>query len=373
MNLYEHEAKEILRATGIAVPAGQLWPVDLADVHYPAVLKAQILEGGRGRRGGIRFIEGADRLSDTVADLMLGSSSLPPADAVLVEPRITCQRELFVAIALDRNSGVPVLLASPKGGIDVEEASEGDLLRVPLSIGSEIIPAFVVRTVERALGLAGSRALPTVLQGLWDVFRKEDCLIVEINPLGYTPTGRLVALDARIALDDSAAYRHPDRPQRKADHSFEAVCSALGVAAAEMDGDIAVVASGAGLGMATLDMLSNFNATARCMVDLGGTVFQHAASRVEVFRLIQGLKPKALLLTAFLQLADCQDLIKDLVEAEVDGPSSIPIVIRLRGNNEVEARVAASELHHQWVPDMLGACRTVSELANARGTAMVGA
>src|SRR5581483_10277521 len=174
------------------------------EVQPPAVVKAQLLEGGRGKRGGIRFAETAAEVERAAAELLAGSPGLPAAAAVLVEEKVEVERELYLAFMVDgRLPSGAGLLALARGGVDVEKDAAGSR-PLPLPVLERRLPASVVRDTAAALGLPPGGALGPLLDACLRLFREQDCLLLEINPLGVLGDGRLVALDARIELDDAA-------------------------------------------------------------------------------------------------------------------------------------------------------------------------
>jgi succinyl-CoA synthetase beta subunit len=361
VRLYEHEAKALIAAGGVAVPAGAMWPDAAAtNLAFPVAVKAQLPEGGRGKRGGVRFTSSAGELERAVHELQGGSAELPAAEAVLVEERLDVERELYVAVLVDRRSPSGVsLLAAAEGGVDVEQRAGGELLRVPLSPGSERLPSFAVRDVA-ALWRLPVEPVEEVLAALWVAFRTHDCLLLEVNPLACLPGGRLVALDARAEVDDDARFRHGDWPSRAEGTPFEAGCRRLGVVASELAGDIAVMTSGAGLGMATLDLVTRAGGRAACVIDLGGVVFRPGGIVRHVVELVGARRPRALLVNCFLQLAELEPLAHELAAGMRAAPP-MQVVVRAAGRGAVAGRSILEEAGAEVMVELAAACRRAAE------------
>jgi succinyl-CoA synthetase beta subunit len=359
--LYEHEGKRRFERHGIPIPAGALWPVDPTALSYPVMAKAQVLAGGRGRRGGV--IEAGDEsaLVSAVEKLTRGSDVLPPADLVLVEQKLQVRRELYISLVLDRQG--PQLLVSPEGGVDIEAMGDS-VERIPLEIQTG--PKAPIDRACTTLGEHG-RELRRLLERAWRLFREEDCLLVEINPLAVTADGRLVAADARVVVDDAARPRHPDWPPAREGTDFELRCAELGATAVELDGDIAIITSGAGLGMATLDTVVELGGSARCVIDLGGAVFRGRSVLERVLVAAAELRPRAVLFNAFLQVADCGEIASAVAAALASGwpTADFPVVLRLRGRGFEEALTALDPTDVILIEDLRTACERAVDAAAA--------
>jgi len=255
-----------------------------------------------------------------------------PVVVVLVEEWLKVERELYLALTVDREIGAPLLLTSDHGGVHIEERIP-EVLRLPLDpwIGPR---PYHLRRIGSALGLP-IQALERVVNGLWRVFCDEDAFLVEINPLGVCEDN-LVALDARVVLDDNARYRHDAWPSHREGTRFETQCAELGASGIEMEGDISLVSSGAGLGMASLDLIVAMGGRVRSFVDLGSLVFQEPDKVESLMALLADLQPKVVLLNFFLQLARCETIATGLARWLRRGFSG-RVVFRMRGMGALEA------------------------------------
>lgn len=369
MRLYEYEGKALLARHGVQVPRGAVWP-ELPEVEGPLVVKAQVLAGKRGKQGGIRFAGGREG-SRAEAEALLGSRlGEQSVERVYVEERLEIERELYLAILVDRDHRAPLLLASARGGMEVEEVPEGEMVQLPIDPLLGLRP-FAVRYVVSRLGLSGdaARQAAAALQGLYEAFRAAEAELVEVNPLVVTRDGRVVAADAKVVLDDAAAFRHPERQkERREGTPFERGCASQGAVGVEMDGDVAVVVSGAGLMMATVDLLGAAGVRLRAAVDLGGTAFSNPEQLVEVVRLVIGLEPKVVFVNAFFNLAFCDFLARG-VAAGLEGTGyQGHVVVRLKGRNLPEAKAILAPLGHIPFEDLPEAIDALVAAAREVGT-----
>jgi succinyl-CoA synthetase beta subunit len=248
------------------------------------------------------------------------------------------------------------LLAVREGGVDVESHAAADALRVVLHPLADRVPAFAVRSVASTWGVPATAELAELLDTLWRLFRREDCVLLEVNPLGCDTSGRLVALDARVELDASARFRHPEREARHDGSAFETGCAAVGVVGAELGGDIAIVTSGAGLGMATLDLVTDAGATAACVVDLGGAVFRPEGVVSEVIRLVAELRPRVILLNCLLQLASFDALAEAVASGLREADRHVTLVVRCASGHRATAADALAAFSPTIHDDLASAC-----------------
>lgn len=373
MRLYEYEAKSLLAAAGISIPSGGRWPLENSELHFPVVVKAQLLEGGRGKRGGVHFVSSLDEVPSSVLALSRGSAELRAADTILVEEKVQVQRELYLAFSVDRGVvGGVSLLAAREGGVDVEEHARHDGLRVPVALWNRRLPQFVVREVARYWDLPADDPLGDLLNNLWHVFQVHDCLLLEINPLGRDSQGNLVALDARVEVDDAARYRHPEWPSRPEGTRFEVACRELGAVAVEMSGDVAIITSGAGLGMATLDLITALGCTTSCLVDLGGAVFAPDAIVRRIVDRVCDLQPSVILINCFLQLASWQALATEIAEGLKGRLPGTRVIARCSGHEQDVARNILESLGVVVTTSLLDACRETMGLSAGKAAFGVG-
>ncbi|HLH28969.1 MAG TPA: ATP-grasp domain-containing protein, partial [Acidimicrobiales bacterium] len=281
MDLFEYQGKELLARAGIPVPAGRVarTPEEAAAAAAQvvpgaaAVLKAQVATGGRGKAGGVKVVPAGADVAAVAAEILALSIKGEPVGALLVEPAAEIEAEYYAAVTFDRRAGSARFLLSSAGGMEVEEAPEGAMVSVlvdPL-LG---LAAYQVRDLVFAAGLAppARKDALVLLPKLYRLFVDADASLVEINPLALTPSG-LVALDAKVTVDDSALYRHPDiaayHGTRRLDPQEERAAVA-GLNFVKLDGDVGIIGNGAGLVMSTLDVVSQAGGRPANFLDVGG-------------------------------------------------------------------------------------------------------
>jgi len=354
MKIHEHQAKAILASRGIAVPRGFLAsnPEEARDaasrLGRPVVLKAQILAGGRGKAGGIRKADNPDQAARIASELL--SSRLVTAQTgpqgfpirlLLVEEAASVTSEAYLAMSVDRRSGQLAVLASGRGGIDIEALASSDpgaLVRETIPADAGLSPISAV-SIARACGLEGRAAdgFAALLQSIEETFRACDASLIEINPLAWTVRG-WVALDAKIVLDDSALPRHADLAALRdaADEdSREAAAEAAGLIYVRMDGDIGCLVNGAGLAMATADMIQRAGGRPADFLDIGGGVGEDAVR--EGFRIVASDPGvRAVLINVFGGIVRCDLVARGIIRACRDFRLSPPLVVRMLGTNAEE-------------------------------------
>ncbi|MDX1534309.1 MAG: ADP-forming succinate--CoA ligase subunit beta [Thermoplasmata archaeon] len=336
----EYRAKQVFRKYGIPIPEGVvvLAVEDVVDPPLPAVVKAQVLAGGRMKAGGIRFAESLEEVREAVEailDLEIGGY---PVQGVLLEERLPVQQELYLSLTIDRSARAPLLMASTEGGIDIEGVPEEKIFRVhiPPLLGMQ---RYVLRRLQRALGFEGKQgqALADVASALFRLFEREDAELVEINPLVLTSEGSLVAGDAKLVLEDNALFRHPEYADVEQDFTtLEKEARERGIAFVQLDGDIGVIANGAGLTMATMDVLHLHGGQPGVFLDLGGT--DDAETVKEAFLLMLKARPSVIFLNIFGGITKSDTVAEGVRDAMEEAKTDIPVVARIRGINEERAR-----------------------------------
>jgi succinyl-CoA synthetase beta subunit len=348
VHLQEWRGKELLARHGMPVPRGCRWsPGDGLRFRSGGVVKAQIVGGRRGERGGVVICPDASSVEEAASQLLGTRIGDELVESVYVEDRIQAERELYLALLVDRDTGLPRLLLGPRGGVDIE--SRPDTV-VGVALDLDVGPRpWVVRELCRHAAMAShtSALVAPAVDALWRAFVAEDAELMEINPLALTAEGLAIALDARVVLDDNAAFRHPERAAGPPMGTpFERRCQELGAVGIEMDGDIAAVVSGAGLMMATVDLIVESAGRVRAAVDLGGLVLREADELAE-------------LVNAFFQLATCDALARKLATGLERRRLHAPLVVRLRGRGLADAQVLLEPFGACFESDLGAAVRTV--------------
>lgn len=345
VKLAEWRGKALFRKYGIPVPAGQVVrsPEEAeqltgsGSVPLPCVVKAQVLSGGRGKGGAVRFASSAKEAREATAAILGLDFKGEKVREVLLEGKVAIARELYLSIALDRSLRLPVLIASAQGGVEIESVAEGAIDHQ----GIDPFPGltgYERRRVARTFGLTGALAqeLDRLLRALWALYQGEDAELVEINPLAIVGD-HLVALDSKVIIEDDAVFRHPEYAEIQDDRTpLEEIAREKEIAFVQLDGNIGVIANGAGLTMATLDVLMELGGKPGVFLDLGGT--DDPKKVTEAFLLMAEAHPKAVFLNIFGGVTRCDTVATGLVAAMRQVPESnrFPLVARIRGNNEKE-------------------------------------
>ncbi|MCC7275557.1 MAG: hypothetical protein IT561_23005 [Alphaproteobacteria bacterium] len=364
IRLLEHEGKALLGRRGFAIPEGALFPG--LPPTGPWVVKAQVPVGGRGKAGGIRFAATTDEVraaADAVARLVIGGHDVR---AVYVERRVPPGREVYLAAHVDRDLGCPVMLACPAGGVDIEAVPHERIARVavdPLAgLGDED-----AAMLARALSPDGPPP-PALRRAVADLYRtlvEEDAELVEINPLIVGADGTVTAADARLILDEDAAFRHPGRRAIPEGTAFEEEARRRGVIGIELDGDIAAMMNGAGMTMATLDQLVAMGGSVRGLVELHGAMARGPDHLAGVVALMASLRPRVLLFNIYFQFRNLDTVAEGIARAiHAAGPGGLPpVVVRIRGVREAEARRILEPLDCWVTDDFARACARAIELS----------
>jgi len=387
MNIHEHQAKELLRRYAVAVPDGEAcFTVDAAvatanRLGFPCVVKAQIHAGGRGKAGGVQVVRDA-REAEAAARTLRGKTLVthqtgPQGRVVrrlLVERACRITRELYLGMVVDRTSGRVTVMASTEGGVEVEEVAA----RTPEKILRETIDpevgfaAYQGRRLAFGLGLTKEQVAKAVgfMTALARCFVESDCSLAEINPLVVTADGGLLALDAKIGFDDNGLFRHPELrelrdPSEEDPREQEAAKHDLSYIA--LDGNIGCMVNGAGLAMATMDIIKAAGGMPANFLDVGGgatTEKVAAAFRI----LLSDAAVKAIFINIFGGILRCDVLADGVVQAARGVGLSIPLVVRMEGTNvdEGKAILAGSALDIITASDMLDGARKAVAAAGRR-------
>ena len=370
MNLHEYQAKELFRAAGIPVPSGEVAATAeaaraIADrLGYPVVVKAQVLIGGRGKAGGVKVVLGPDDLSREAARILGMEIRGLKVHRVLVTPSAEIAREYYAGIVLDRRNECPVLMVSPAGGIDIEEVARTapeKILRVP--IDSRGLPQYRARGAARFLDSDPTiqKQIGPILVRLVRVYLDQDASLAEINPLVVTPRDEVWALDAKVVLDDNALDRHPELAKLRdlsAEDPGEIEARDTGLSYVKLDGTIGCVVNGAGLAMATMDLVQLYGGKPANFLDIGGSSNpDKVIAAMDI--LTRDQRVRAVLFNIFGGITRCDDVARGLLTALDRMKVKPPIVIRLTGTNEKEARDILGQRGLIALSDMDEAVRAV--------------
>ncbi len=363
MNVHEHQAKELLRRYGVAVPEGQACVTveeavaAAAALGFPCVVKAQIHAGGRGKAGGVKVVQDAGAARAAAAEL-LGKTLVTPQTGpqgrvvrrLLVEAGVAIARELYVGLVVDRGSGRVTVMASTEGGVEIEEVAG----RAPEKILRETLDpllglaGFQARRLAFGLGLGAREQLGKAVgffSALARAFVELDCSLAELNPLVVTQSGDVLALDAKMSFDDNALFRHPELrelrdPSEEDPRETEAAKHDLSYIA--LDGNIGCMVNGAGLAMATMDIVKAAGGMPANFLDVGGgadTAKVKAAFRI----ILEDPAVKAIFINIFGGILRCDVLAEGVVAAAREVGLRVPLVVRMEGTNVERGKAILAE------------------------------
>jgi succinyl-CoA synthetase beta subunit len=380
MKIHEYQARQILADHGIPVPAGEVVrsPEAAADafkkIHAGAcVVKAQVYAGGRGKAGFVKLVNSADEAWDAAKFMlthrMINNQTGPegvPVSVLLVAPAVQIAREYYLGITIDRARGAAALIASAEGGMEIEQVAQKSpekVFKAPIHPLLGVQP-FQARELAFKLGFKDKLASEAarLMLNLGKAFVKMDASLAEVNPLVLTKDGKLLAIDAKFNIDDNAAFRHPDLAALVDDSQerpldVRAQRASLNYIA--LDGNIGCLVNGAGLAMATMDLIKLHGAEPANFLDVGGSVTAEGA--IEAFRIILSEPAvKGVLVNIFGGIAKCDVIAEALVKAAREVGFKIPVVVRLEGTNVEKARKILAEAQSQ-IPTL----QTATDLTDA--------
>lgn len=366
MKLYEYLAKQILSQTGVTIPPGRV--VDTPEEASAAVrdigpvaLKAQVLVGGRGKAGGIKFANSPDE-AVTVAGQILGMDLKGyRVERLYAESKLDIERELYVSVTTDRARRMPLVMASAQGGVEIEDVADDAIVRRHVDPRVGVMPYFG-KEMAYDLGLRGTlaREFGDLVVKLYRIYLQYDAELVEINPLAVSG-GHLVAADARLNIDDSAMHRHADLPSVEEGTPTELEVRKLGLAFVELDGDIAIMANGAGMAMATLDAIQYFGGRPANFLDAGGGASIEPTA--QALGVLVSMHPKVIFINIFGGITRCDDVAKAILQVKESRGIPVPLVVRLVGTNEKEGVAILEKARISAYSEMAQAAKRAVELA----------
>ena len=352
MWLYEYEAKGIIKEYGVPIPSGRLAssPSEAKEIaerlRRPVAIKAQVPVTGRGKVGGVRFAYGPDEAYEEASKLLGSLIGCFSVKKVLVEEKVEVERELYLAVAIDRSMGGVVIVACSMGGVDVEEVAKVGPEKIVRWRVDPILGLrdFEARNIASRLGFSGLQLmkLSSIIKGLYDSAVKYDAELLEVNPLALTKDGQMVALDARLNIDDDALYRQEGFRDRLLKDGYgyspqELKALEKGLTYIELDGDIGVVGNGAGLVMATLDLVDLYGGKPASFIDIGGGAsadIMEAALETT----LTNPRVKVILINILGGITRCDEVAEGVIQALKKLKINKPIIIRLSGVAEEEGR-----------------------------------
>jgi succinyl-CoA synthetase beta subunit len=355
LNLHEYQSKRIFAKYGIPIPNGEVAssPVEARDIARrlggPVVVKSQVLVGGRGKAGGIKLAPTPDEAEACAQDILGMDIKGLTVKKVLVDQAANIETEIYLGAVLDRARRRVVLMASSEGGVEIEQVAA----ETPDKIVTVAVHPFLglrdhqARILADGIGLAKEhvRAFINIAKGLYSAYIESDATLAEINPLVITGENELIAVDGKISLDDSALFRHPDLAEmRDPDEEDESELDArrYGLSYIHLDGEIGCMVNGAGLAMATMDIVKFYGGDPANFLDIGGGAqAEKVAAALRI--ILSDDRVKAVLINIFGGITRCDEVARGVLEAINTLDVQVPFVVRLVGTNEKEGRQILAE------------------------------
>jgi succinyl-CoA synthetase beta subunit len=375
VNLHEYQARTLLKAAGVPMPDGDVAssPAEAESIAARlggvVVIKAQVHVGGRGKAGGVKLARTASEASEHAARILGMSIKGLEVQKVLVVPAVDIASEAYVGLILDRESQCPVLMVSAAGGVDIEEVAA----TTPEKIHRLAIDPRYGLLAHQALGLAltlydnfaAARAAAAIMQQLYAAFVANGASLAEINPLVTTPSGQVLALDAKFSVDDNELERRPDLAMLRdesAEAPSEVAARRAGLTFIKLDGNVGCIVNGAGLAMATMDLVKYYGGEPANFLDIGGS--SNPEKVVNALRIITAdPNVKAILFNIFGGITRTDDVANGIVAATKEFQVKVPVVIRLTGTNEQAALKILEGVGMRALSDMDEAVRQAVTLA----------
>ena len=366
MKFFEYSAKEIFKHEGIPVPEsyvavnGKEAGKAAAKINKPVALKSQVLTGGRGKAGGIKFAD-TPREAKKVAKELLGMEiKEEKVNKILVEEKINIQSEFYISVVMDRSAKKPVIMASTEGGVDIEEVAKNNpekIVKYHVNPLEEFMP-YEARGIALKMGVPSEMIskMGGFIWKLFNVFKKYDANIAEINPLVLTPEG-LIAADAKLEIDDDALWRHKEFAGLEEAKKDE-------FAYVTLDGDIAVIGNGAGLTLTGMDMINLYGGKPATFLDIGGGASQANIARA-INLVIEEPNVKVIFLNVLGGITRADDVANGVIDVLKTAERKVPLVIRLTGTNEEEGQRILTEAGVSFETSMEDAAKKAVELCES--------
>jgi len=377
MKIHEFQAKEIMARYGVPVPLGQVTssPAEAREIAKnmgtPVMVKAQVLVGGRGKAGGVKYAAKPDE-AEAKAQAILGMDIKGiTVRRVLVTEAANIAKEIYLGAVLDRANKCVAFMASAEGGVEIEEVARTAPEKIIHASADPLLgfPDYRARQMAFALGIPTNltRDFVKIVRSLYDTFVATDASLAEINPLVITAQGQLMALDAKLVLDDNALFRHKDMEALRdlaEEDVYERQARENDLSYVKLDGSVGCMVNGAGLAMATMDMIKLYGGSPANFLDIGGGA--KADKVAAALRIILSDKNvKAVLFNIFGGITRCDEVAWGILTALKDVPTEVPMVARLVGTNEEEGRRILAEAH-------MGTASTLAEAAQKAVAAAAG-
>ena len=367
MKLFEYMGKELLAGYEVPVPKGRAISepqeaADIAEMLGPVVIKSQVLSGKRGKAGGIKFAGTREDAVRAAGDLLGSRINGLPVEKVLVEQKLNIEREYYLAVAVDGSAKKPVIIASSKGGMDIDDVPDRYIIKMHLDI-EQGLPLDTAMDICQKLGVEEhcKSEMTRLMGNVYKVFRAKEAELVEINPLVFNGEN-IIAADAKVVIDDEALFRQKEIPYVEERTPVEKQAHELGLSYVELDGNIAIMANGAGITMATLDTIQHYGGSPANFLDAGGGTGMEATARA--LEILLATNPRAIFINIFGGITRCDDVANAFVKVKESKPIPVPVVIRLVGTNQEEGQGILRNNGIDVYESMEEAVVTVVELAS---------
>jgi succinyl-CoA synthetase beta subunit len=356
VNIHEYQAKEIFTSFGLPVPGGtavQTVEEAVASAEQyglPVMVKAQVLTGGRGKAGGVKFCPTMEDVKTSAENILGMDIKGHTVNTVLITPAVDIDSEFYVGMLIDRNTKRVLLMASAEGGVEIEQVAKdtpelifkfaidpryGLLDHEAMDMGMRLVPDDIKK----------ARQLASAMQKLYAAFMASDSSLAEINPWIFTPEGKGHAIDAKVNLDDNALFRHPDYEGLRdldAEEPSERMAREANLSFVKLSGNVGCLVNGAGLAMATMDLVKYYGGQPANFLDIGGS--SNPEKVVNALKIIlSDEEVKVILFNIFGGITRCDDVAKGIIEATKRMDINVPIVVRLTGTNEEEGRALLAD------------------------------
>ncbi|MDP1553004.1 MAG: ADP-forming succinate--CoA ligase subunit beta [Methanobacteriaceae archaeon] len=366
MKLYEYNAKSVFKKEGIPIPEGYVArnsteAREIAEkMGIPVAIKSQVMVGGRGKAGGIKFANTPHETFESAEILFSASINGEDVKYLLVEEKADIKKEFYISVAVDRSIGKPLIMASKEGGVDIEKLAEENpekIIKYHVNPQEDFL-VYEGREIARKMGVGSSLISPVggIIWKLFQVFKKYDAHLAEINPLIITENG-LIAADAKLDLDDDSIYRHHKMKDfgEYEEHEFAFV---------KLDGDIAVIGNGAGLTLTGMDMIKLNGGNPATFLDIGGGASEDVIKKA--LNLVIDFSPvKVIFLNVLGGITRADDVARGVIKALEETDRKVPLVIRLTGTNEAEGQRLLTEAGVSFETSMEKAAKKAVELRNS--------
>ncbi len=345
MKIHEYQAKEIFSSVGITVPKEKLSTTPdeakraAEEIGLPVVLKAQVLVGGRGKAGGVKKVNKLEEVAPTAAQILGMKIKGLEVTKILVSECVAIKSEFYLGITVDRSLRQPVLIASAAGGVEIEEVAKNTPEKIVKTAIDPLLGPLSFQARNTGMALFDEPKLAqefaTLAQKLYRLFVQRDLSLVEINPLVLTDAGTLLALDAKINFDDNALFRHPENEALRdleSEEPREIEAKNAGLSYIKLSGNVGCIVNGAGLAMATMDLIKRFGGEPANFLDVGGS--SSPEKMVTAMRIIlSDPGVRVILVNIFGGITRCDDIAQGLIQAKKEADIKVPIVARLVGTN----------------------------------------